>query len=196
MWSTRYASDGLLLRAWEPGDGPALAAAKRASYEHLAPWMPWAEPDPDEAAEEKRVRLFAGKWLIGEDALVSIWTPDGATLLGGSGFHPREGDYSTRQAEIGMWIAGPAAGQGVGTRALRAMLRWGFGSWGFLRLSWICNSANVGSRRVAEKAGMLLEGTRRGTFDDVSKGRRDELLFAALAPEWRDPGGLPLPEPG
>ena len=191
MFPDRLATDGLVLRSWEPGDGPALCAAKRASYDHLAPWMPWAEQEPDEAAEEERVRAFRGAWLMGKDFVVSIWTPDG-TLLGGSGFHLREGALATRQAEIGLWIAGPAAGQGVGTRALRAMLRWGFGSWDFLRLSWVCSTRNVASARVAEKAGLRREGTQRGCHDDVTGGRRDLHLFAALSDEWRDPEGLPL----
>lgn len=185
-----YLSDDLLLRSWQPGDGAALCAAKRASYEHLAPWMPWAEKAPVEATEEALVRRFRGRWLLAEDFVISLWTPDG-TLLGGSGFHLRDGGLDRRQAEIGMWTTAAAAGQGLGTRALCAMLRWGFGAWGFERLSWICNVDNVASRRVAEKAGLSLEGTRRGFCGDM--GRRDDHLFAALAATWQDPRGLPWP---
>lgn len=187
MFPERRETDRFILRSFEPGDGEALVAAKRDSYHHLAPWLPWAERSPSLEEEETLVRRFRARWLLGEDFVVSAWRPGDGVLMGGSGFHLRSGTLVSRQAEIGMWMAAAHAGKGNGTALLVAMLSWGFAEWGFLRLGWQCSAANVASRRVAEKAGMQHEGTLRGEYCDVTGRRRDTLVFAALSHEWAPP---------
>ena len=133
------------------------------------------------------MRYFRGKWLIQSDFVVAVVSLDGEEILGGSGFHLREGELSSGNAEIGMWIRADAAGCGLGTRVLVEMLRWGFDEWPFERLSWRCSRENRGSLRVAEKAGMTREGTLHGhrVEDDGSRG--DTLLFSALRASWTPP---------
>lgn len=153
---------GLTLRSWQPGDGATLARVTNASYDHLSPWMEWAVPDDTPEAAEARVRRFAGAYLKGEDYILSLW--EGDELIGGTGFHLRWGGRSTLTAEIGMWIARAHAGRGHGTRALRALVEWGFSdAWGWRRLVWTCDPANGASARIAEKVGFRLEGTLRGS---------------------------------
>ena len=91
-----------------------------------------------------------------------------------------------------MWVAAGYAGQGLATRVLGLMLEWGFGEWGWERLTWQCDTRNVASARVAEKQGMVREATLRSDALDVEGRRRDTYLFALLRPEWlarqgRDP---------
>lgn len=179
--------DGFVLRSYEPGDGALIADAVNTSYEHLEPWMPWAEPHRTLDDAEQMARRNRGRWLLGEDYTVGIFSPDESRLLGGTGFHLREGGLETASAEIGMFIRASEAGAGLGTRVLRAMLAWGFDAWPWLRLSWICDSRNVASVRVAEKAGMVREGVCRSQAAHVGRGRRDSVLFAALMGEWSDP---------
>lgn len=38
----------LVIRCWNPADAPLLKAAVDASLDHLRPWMPWAENEPQE----------------------------------------------------------------------------------------------------------------------------------------------------
>lgn len=174
----RLETDRFVIRCWMPGDGPALRDASLASYEHLRPWLSWAVREEPEDVNEERVRRFRARWLLNEDYVLSIWDPEGARVLGGSGFHLRDGfGWQDGVAEIGMWISGDAAGRGLGTDVLRALLGWGFDAWGWERLEWRCDVRNVASRRVAEKAGMLLEGTLRGEPAQVGEGRRDTLVF-------------------
>ena len=177
-----FRRDDLLLRAYRPGDGEALREATLASYEHLRPWMPWATTDypPDEA--EARCRRFAANYLTGEEFTIGAWIGD--ELVGGTGFHLRWGPLAWGCAEIGMWIRGSRAGQGLGTRVLAAMLDWGFGEWGWERLCWKCDVRNVASARVAEKCGMVREATLRSAMLDVEGRRKDDHLFAILKDEW------------
>lgn len=175
-----------ILRRYMPGDGAALSEAVNASYEHLKTFMPWAVPSQSVEVSEKLCRDFSGRWLCGTDFVIGIWTPDNRRLLGGCGFHLREGPIELGNAEIGMWIRAESAQRGLGTQVLKALLRWGFSDWHWLRLSWRCSGANKASQRVAEKAGMLREGILRSNAVDPDGTRRDTYCYAALRGEWKD----------
>lgn len=176
--------DGFVLRSYMPGDGARLAEAVNESYDHLAPWMSWATPHRSVEDAEERARRNRAAYLLAEDFTVGIFSPDERRLLGGTGFHLREGPVSSLCAEIGMFVRASEAGAGLGTRALRAMVTWGFRDWPWLRLAWACDSRNVASVRVAEKAGLRREGVLRGQAAEVGGGRRDTVCFAALRDEW------------
>ena len=177
-----FQSGDLLIRAYRPGDGPALRDAALSSYEHLRPWMPWAVPEEPPEIVEQRCRRFAGSYLRGEDYVLGAWLGD--ELVGGTGFHLRSGPIEEGCAEVGMWIRASRAGEGLGTRVLRAMLDWGFGAWGWERLVWKCDTRNVASARVAEKAGMTCEGILRSDALGVDGTRRDTALYAMLRAEY------------
>ena len=172
------------LRCYEPGDGLLLCQAICASYEHLRTFMPWASPDYSVEEAERFCRTSLARYLLAEDFTLGIFSPDGRRLLGGSGYHLREGDLTTRNAEIGMWIRADAAGQGLGTRVLVTLLRWGFDVWPWRRLSWRCDARNLASARVAAKGGLQKEGLLRSDFPLEDGTRRDTLIFSAIRDEW------------
>lgn len=174
--------DSIMIRAYRPGDGAELRIATTSSYDHLRPWMPWATPQDSLEAAEARCRRFAANYLLNQDFVLGIWVGD--QLAGGTGFHLRGAPLALRSADIGMWIRGSNAGKGLGTRALRAMLRWGFEDWGWERLTWHCDTRNLASARVAQKNRMTLEGTLRSDALDVEGQRRDTYVFGALREEW------------
>jgi RimJ/RimL family protein N-acetyltransferase len=179
--------DGMTIRCYQPGDGLELRIATVSSYEHLRSWMPWATTDYTVDEAEARCRRFAAHYLLNEDFVLGIWI--GEQLAGGSGFHLREGPLEWRNAEIGMWIRASYAGQGLGTRVLKAMLKWGFEEWGWERLSWRCDTRNRASARVAAKNGLRLEGTLRSNTFDVAGERRDTHIFAILRDDWEQRNG-------
>src|SRR5262245_55464641 len=109
----RHVGDGFILRSYEVGDGALLSEALNESYEHLRPWMAWASSyEPVEDAE-KLVRQFRARYLLAEDFVIGIFSADEMRLLGGGGFHLREGPLSTESAEMGMFIRASEAGQGL-----------------------------------------------------------------------------------
>lgn len=166
-----------VLRAYQIGDGEALSKAVNQSYEHLKPWMPWAKPDQPVEESEQIVRRFLARYLLNEEFGLGIF--QGTEQVGGTGFHLRVGPTGSGSAEIGMWIRADHASQGMGTRVLNAMLQWGFDEWGWVRLVWRSAADNIASQRVAEKCGMILEGTARQEI--LHDGRRhDMLVFSKL----------------
>jgi len=180
---SEHTVDGMLIRAYRPGDGPALQRAAVASYDHLRPWMPWARAEQSVEQSEAICRAAAARYLLNEDFTLSVWV-DGE-LAGGTGYHLRHGGVDSGNAEIGMWISGAHAGKGLGSRLLAALLAWGFTAWPWQRLVWQCDTRNLASVRVAEKNGLVLEGTMRSDALDVAGRRRDTHLYAILRDEWR-----------
>jgi RimJ/RimL family protein N-acetyltransferase len=186
----RFEADGFVLRSYDVGHGRLLSEAVNESHEHLSPWMPWAKADQTLEESERKVREFRGRYLLAQDFVIGIFSPDESRLLGGSGFHLREGPLSTGCAEVGMFIRRSEAGRGLGSRALSALLEWGFSEWPWLRLSWRCDERNLASARVAEKAGLRREGVLRGQPAEVGLGRRNTACYGLTRQEWasRAPG--------
>lgn len=177
-----YAESDLLMRAYRPGDGAALRRAVTASYAHLRPWMPWAKPEQSLEEAEQTCRHACARYLLGEDFWLGLWMGD--ELVGGTGFHLRHGGIATGNAEIGMWISAARAGQGLGTRALVALLAWGFRDWPWQRLVWRCDTRNEASARLARRGGLTLEGALRSDSLDVEGMRRSTYVFAVLREEY------------
>lgn len=182
-----FRSESFVLRSYRPGDGAKLSDAVNESYAHLAPFMPWARPHQSEEDSERYVRQSRGRYLLASDFTLGIFSSDDQRLLGGTGFHLREGPLSSLSAECGMFLRASAAHGGLGTRVLCALLEWGFSQWPFVRISWCCDARNHASIRVAEKAGMQREGVLRSQPAHTGDGRRDTVLFAALRGEWSHP---------
>jgi RimJ/RimL family protein N-acetyltransferase len=179
------ASD-LTIRAYRMGDGAALRQAVVASYEHLRPWMPWAKAEQSVEESEMLCRRFAGRYLLNEEFTLGIWLGD--KLVGGTGYHMRHGPIEHGNAEIGMWVAAAHAGKGLGSRALSALLEWGFTAWPWQRLVWQCDTRNIASARVAEKGGLTREATFRSDTVAVDGSRRDTHLYAILREQWERSG--------
>jgi len=188
----RRETDGFVLRSYFAGDGAALAASLNASYEHLRTYLVWAQPETSERSAEQRVRYFRARWLLAHDFVIAVESTDGEAILGGCGFHLRDGGLATRTADVGMWIRADAAGCGLGTRVLVELIRWGFDEWPWDRLTWRCSVRNAASIRVAENAGMAREGAIRGPSEggDGKSVPTDMVCFAARRPVWSPPGDI------
>ena len=176
----RFEKPEFIIRSYQPGDGPLLSDAVNDSYEHLKTFMVWAKPEQSVAESEQLVRRFRADYLVNKDFVLGIFGPDERKLLGGAGFHLREGGLQNRSAEIGIWICSAAAHQGLGTQVARALLEWGFSAWPWERLAWRCDGRNTASRRVAEKGGFQFEGTLRAYHRLKDGDRTDTHCFAAL----------------
>ena len=78
-------------------------------------------------------------------------------------------------ADISYYIDTQQRNKGYTTEAAKEMLRIGFDYFGFEKISGLCMSINLASRRVMEKIGMKFEGTMRsdllkdGIYYDVDR---------------------------
>jgi RimJ/RimL family protein N-acetyltransferase len=95
----------------------------------------------------------------------------GDTVLGLFGLH--DWNRYHRRAELGYDLARAYWGQGIGSEAVRAVVRFGFGHMDLNRVYANTIADNHASVRLLEKVGFCREGTRRkhsweedGTFHD------------------------------
>ncbi|MCA9754415.1 MAG: GNAT family N-acetyltransferase [Candidatus Eisenbacteria bacterium] len=179
----RWETPEFVLRSFRPGDGARLAAALNSSYDHLHRFMLWAIPNEDPDEVEQRVRRFHARYLLHEDFIIGILSPDESEVLGGTGFHLREGPLEQKRCEAGMWIRADLAGSGLGKRVLAALLDWAWTEWHWERISWHCSTQNVASARVAESAGLTREGTLRAALTVRGEEPHDLHVYSILRKE-------------
>jgi RimJ/RimL family protein N-acetyltransferase len=97
--------------------------------------------------------------------------------LGHAGLHQVQ--PALGQGEVTYWTAPAVRGRGVAPRAVELIAGWAFAVLQLERLELLTYVDNLGSQRVAAKAGFVREGVRRGAV--AIKGERPDLVaFARL----------------
>ena len=177
----------LIVRCWQPTDAALLKAAIDASLDHLRPWMPWAEDEPqDLSAKVERLRSWRGKFDLDQDFVYGIFGPDEKDVLGSSGLHTRVGEGAR---EIGYWIHVDHINQGLATEVAAALTKVAFEVDGVLRVEIHCDPQNVRSAAVPRKLGFVHEATLRERTTDAEGERRDSMIWTLFADEY--PGSRP-----
>lgn len=177
----------LIVRCWQPTDAALLKAAIDASLDHLRPWMPWAEDEPqDLSAKVERLRSWRGKFDLDRDFVYGIFDPDEKDVLGSSGLHTRVGEGAR---EIGYWIHVDYINQGLATEVAAALTKVAFEVDGVLRVEIHCDPQNVRSAAVPRKLGFVHEATLRERTTDAQGERRDSMIWTLFADEY--PGSRP-----
>jgi RimJ/RimL family protein N-acetyltransferase len=164
------------LRCWDPADATALKEAVDSSLDHLRPWMPWAEHEPQTLQEKvDLLRNFRGRFDTDEDYVYGIFSRDEQEALGGTGLHKRHGEDAF---EIGYWIRESRSGEGLATEASAALTRVAFELCEVDRVEIRVDPANERSRRVARKLGYIEEATLRRRLEP---GLRDAVIYSIFA---------------
>ena len=173
----------LVLRCYQPTDGPLLAESITESVEHLRPWMPWAHAEPEPLAEKvKRVKRFRGEFDLGQNYIYGIFNPEETKLVGGTGLHPRIG---SEELEIGYWIHRDYINQGLVTESTSALIKVAFEIIHVHRLEIHCDPANIASASIPRKLGFTHEGTLRAKTRFL-EGWSDSMIWGLLETEYPD----------
>jgi RimJ/RimL family protein N-acetyltransferase len=70
----RIVTDRLVIRSWELVDAPLLKAAVDANIEHLRPWMPWVQEEPQPLEHKLALlRRFRAKFDTSEDYVYGVF---------------------------------------------------------------------------------------------------------------------------
>ena len=172
----------LFIRAPRAGDGAQLNAAVHESWEQLQLWLPWAKILPSVEDSEADIRQAAARWIERSDLRLMLFSKESAELVGGSGLHRI--DWDVPRFEIGYWQRTRFCGQGLMTEAVKGIASFAFETLGAMRVEIRCDSGNVASRRVAERAGFTLEATLHSNSRD-NQGRLSDTLIFARFPEGK-----------
>lgn len=141
-------------------------------------WIPVPVPYERSDAEEHVTRNTADGWRAGDGSSFAVTDSVTGALLASIGlarFDPR-----ARVAEVGFWTAPEARNKGVATQAVQVVTRWTFEALGVERMEWVAEVGNVGSRRVAERAGFTIEGTLRARIARRDGSRADAWIGSLL----------------
>ncbi|MFG2058691.1 GNAT family N-acetyltransferase [Micromonospora sp. NPDC048930] len=147
----------LRLRPIEERDLDAIVTTCRD--EETVRWTTVPHPYQREHAEGFLRDVAQAAWARGTGASYVIADPD--DRYAGS-IDLRISPASPLVADVGFMTAPYARGRGWMPAALTALAAWGFTTLGLARVEWRANVGNTASRRVAEKAGFVIEGTIRG----------------------------------
>jgi RimJ/RimL family protein N-acetyltransferase len=188
----RIETERLVIRCYEPRDAPLLKDAVDSSLEHLRPWMPWAEDEP-QTIEQKTdlLKLFRSEFDTGENFIYGTFSADETEQVGATGLHPRVGPGGL---EIGYFVRASAIRQGIATELSATLTRVGFEVCGADRIEIRIDPRNQASFGIPRKLGFVEEATlRRRLPSREGEPLRDVTIFTmfredldpALAPNIR-----------
>ena len=115
----RIETERLVIRCYEPGDASLVKDAIDSSLDHLRPWMPWTEHEP-QTLEEKTdlLKSFRSQYDLSDNFVMGIFSADESEVLGGTGLHPR---LEPGGLEIGYFVRASATRQGIITESTAAL---------------------------------------------------------------------------
>lgn len=160
-----------------------LVSAVRESSAELMRWLPWCHPDYGAKDATEWLRFCAHSAAEGLDHQFAL--RDAAGRFAGS-VGLRVLDPKNRVGSIGYWIRTSATGRGLATAGTRLIARFAFAKVGLRRVEIFAQEDNVGSRRVAERAGAKFEGIARNRILHGSASK-DAALYS-LVPADLDGG--------
>lgn len=178
----RVCTARLVLRCWNPPDAPLLAAAIEQSLEHLLPWMPWAENEPEELERKiQRLRKYRADFDLDRDFVYGIWNADENQVLGGTGLHTRVGEGAR---EIGYWIHAQHLRRGYATEAVAALTRIAFEVDAVDRVEIHCDPRNEPSAAIPRKLGYNHDATLRRRGNAPLGLSRDTMIWSMFRDEY------------
>jgi RimJ/RimL family protein N-acetyltransferase len=185
----RIETERLVIRCYEPRDAPLLKEAIDSSLEHLRPWMPWAESEPQSLAEKTELlRRFRSTFDAGENFTYGIFSRDESEIVGGTGLHPR---IDPGGLEIGYWVRASATRQGFITESTAALTRVGIEICAADRIEIRIEPRNEASIGVPRKLGFLEEATLRRRLPGRAGGPLRDVTIFTLFREDFDPSMAP-----
>lgn len=160
----------------------AMQEAIDETFEDLHPWVPWAKEPQSLAVTQEYLEQAEQKYQAGEYFAISVFLRSRDEFVLGSGLHPR--DWNVPKFEIGYWCRRSMQGQGYVTETVRALTSIAFLEMAANRVEIRCDSRNLRSSRVAERAGFHLEATLRSHARANDGSLRDTLIYVMLAEDF------------
>lgn len=145
----RIETPRLVVRPFTEADGEAwLALVDDPDVRRYTPPRDEFTPDTFREVLERRRRLEQERGF----AMWAVDRRESGEFIGQCGFYLSEN--TGPEIEIAYHYVPASWGQGIGTEAAQAVLSYGFGTLGLEEVIALVIQGNVGSSRVAEKAGM------------------------------------------
>ena len=170
-----FETSQLIIRIPRPGDGEVVYQAIKASLTEIKPWLPFAQKEQSLQDVEINIREAHLNFLSRKDLRLLVFLKKTGELVASTGLHRM--DWSVPKFEIGYWIDSRYSGNGYMMEAVQGIADFAFRELKARRVEIRCDSKNVKSRNVAERAGFKLETILKN--DDLSADG-NELLNTCI----------------
>jgi ribosomal-protein-serine acetyltransferase len=145
------------LRVLSEEDAGELYALTNRNRGYLRRWLPWLDAVTTQRDTRAFLETVSAQRAAGRGPTFGILRH--GALAGVIGFLPI--DRINRIGEIGYWLADAEQGRGVMTACCGFVVRYGFDTLDLNRIQIAAATANVRSRRIAERLGFRFEGVLR-----------------------------------
>lgn len=175
----RIETERLFIRPATVDDAPLLFAAIDRSRAELEPWIRFARrihsvedaatfcaQSERDAASFHRFDLHAFEKASG-------------TFVGGGTFHNM--NWELPSVELGWWLDSAQTGRGYGQEIVAGLLGFVVDRWRVDRVEAWCHVANLASRRLALRSGLIEEGIVRREYPDLSGFPADWAVFSQIS---------------
>jgi RimJ/RimL family protein N-acetyltransferase len=163
--------DGVVIRRYVEADIPHLVDVVNANLDHLRPWMPWAQEPATVEQQSEWFRETEKAWADGTGFVYGIYDDDGR-LLGGTGYHVRNGPGGI---EIGYWLAKDATGRGLMTRVTHALVDAARAVAGVRFVEIHCAEGNDRSAAVPRRLGFRMDRMHERAPAAPAENGREEI---------------------
>jgi RimJ/RimL family protein N-acetyltransferase len=133
---------------------------------------------PSGAELGRRMERLDGDMAAGTAVTLTILKPGSDECRGQLNVHRI--DWDNLRAELGIWLAPQARGNGLARAALRLAAGWMFSAWGLERVAILTEPDNEPMLRAARGAGFVEEGVFRSYGREL--GQRVDLTVLSLLP--------------
>jgi ribosomal-protein-serine acetyltransferase len=169
--------DLITLRPYRMFDALEVLLAVEESMSSLRPYMPWAYPGYSIVDSEAWIKSSMKGWSEGSAFEFAIIDPKDGSYIGGCGLnHINKID---QVANLGYWVRSSRHGKGFASRAAKLIIEFGINDLKLNRIEILAAVENIASRRTAEKAGGVEEGTLRHRIALPDKVH-DAVLFSII----------------
>jgi ribosomal-protein-serine acetyltransferase len=173
-----FGSD-ILMRPFRKADAGAFANAAIESMSTVGVWMPWCHPGYSIADATAWIRECEQNLKADTAYDLGIFSIDEKNLLGGVSLNQFNSHYNF--GNLGYWVRQSAQRKGIASKAVRFIKNFAFDQVKLTRLEIVIIEDNYPSRRVAEKAGAVFEGTARNRL--IKDDRPCTAAIYSLIPE-------------
>jgi ribosomal-protein-alanine N-acetyltransferase len=181
-------AEGIYLRPARSADFAPWVQLRSESRDFLTPWEPtWPSDDLTRAAFRRRLQRQRDEMARDEAFAFLIFGEATNDLLGGitiGGIRRGVGQAAT----LGYWMGAPHAGKGHMTRAVAAVVAFGFATLRLNRIEAACIPENHASAALLKRNCFTQEGFARA-YLRINGVWRDHLLFGIVD------GDAPAPPP-
>lgn len=169
----------MYLRILSARDAPDLFNITTQSKKYLRKWLPWV--DDIRAVEDSETFIKSALQLQQEQKALTMGIFYEERLVGVAGFNAL--DFKNKIGFIGYWLHQEEQGQGIMTRAVKALISHGFSHYRLHRIDIRTAAENKSSSRIPERLGFQYEGRLRQAewlYDDYV----DHFVYGLLNEEW------------